>query len=118
MKIYSLNEMLAMDVGPTPSRIQGEPITWDELVELEPRLEALLQKAQSIEDDKSKKSFCANAAFYGFDGYEGLREKIRNLVGWEVYDVIDPRVQTASAFDAVYRKIYDALPDCRNCWCL
>ena len=92
--------------------------TWGELVEAEPRLEALLQRARCIEDDGTQPSFCANAYWYGWRPSENsFREFLIRLVGWEA-ESADPRLKTSAAYDAVYDKIYNALPDCRNCICL
>ena len=96
---------------------QTAKITWKRLVELEPGLLALYEYARSINDDKSKPSFCANALYIGFAEYRnvGLKGTLRDLVGWNRPDV--PELNTSEAWDVAFEKIYNALPDCRNCLC-
>lgn len=94
-------------------------ITWDKLVELEPRLTSLLAEAQSIRDDKSKPVFCANSVWYGYHLHDGgLREKVIQLVGWEAQRKGVPELRTQAAYDVAYQHVYDALPPCRNCLCM
>ena len=125
----------------TPSNL-----TWASLVEHEPRLNALLADAKSIKDDRSKPNFCANAAWYGYSGWAGLKRRLLFLVGWnrgmrsegasslEVVNLatvpVPPRVDLASlsedehvlqsprAYDLAYHRIYGVLPDCRACGCM
>ena len=44
----------------------------------------------------------------------GLKAELLALVGWDVEDVI---LSTPAAYDLCYRKVYAALPACRNCIC-
>ena len=125
----------------TPSNL-----TWGILVEHEPRLKVLLADAKSITDNRSNPSFCANAAWYGYGGWPGLKPRLLFLVGWgrgmpqergsmsELVNLatlpMPPRVDVASlgeveqvlhspsAYDFSYRTVYNALPDCRNCRCM
>ena len=62
-------------------------LTWKKLVEVEPRLETLLADAQSIEDDLTSISFCANAAWYGYSRQPGLKPSLVRLVGWGRIDL-------------------------------
>lgn len=92
--------------------------TWNELCELEPRLLHLYDEARVIRDEGGP-SFCANAVWYGRHGYEGLKPKLCELVGFHREgDGSDPRLATARAYDLAYHKVYDALPDCRDCACI
>jgi len=96
--------------------------SFEQLARLEPRLSALLLKAQAIKDDPAKESFCANQRWYGYGaGHQegGLRAEVEELVGWAVEDRgSDPRLSTSAAYDVAYHTIYNALPDCRNCACV
>ena len=96
-----------------------QAITWELLIELEPRLLDLYQEARSVRDDRSKPWFCANAVWYGHHGFEGLRPRLVDLVGYRRRDDgSDPRLATSLAYDIAYRTIYNVLPDCRNCSCV
>jgi hypothetical protein len=93
----------------------AESLTWEQLTELEPRLLTLYERARAIKDNRRKPSFCANRTW---GEWGGLREQLSDLVGWAVKRWGgDPRLATSRAYDIAYRKVYDALPDCRNCVC-
>ena len=124
----------------------GQAITWTTLVKHEPQLKALLADARSITDNRSKTSFCANAAWYGYGGRPGLKPRLLFLVGWErgisqkrgstlaVVNLagipLPPKADLASlsegeqvlrsqgAYDLAYHTVYDVLPNCRNCGCM
>lgn len=85
-------------------------IMWRQLIEAEPHLAALLQEAKSTDD--TDPHFCANKVWYA---QGGLRDRLCELVGWGARN---PMLQTAEAYDAVYKKVYGALPGCKDCWCL
>ena len=90
-------------------------LTFEDLCELEPRLATLYNEAKSINDNRRKRSFCANRIWYAWGG---LRERMTPLVGYAVQRRGgDPRLATSRAYDVAYHSIYDALPDCRNCVC-
>ena len=61
----------------------GKPsnLTWAILVELEPRLEALLVEAQSISKNPKTKRHAA-AVWYGWGKWPGLKPRMVPLVGW------------------------------------
>lgn len=86
-------------------------LTWRELVRREPRLAELLREAKAVDD--SDPHFCANLVWYGRGG---LKERLCRLVGWEA-EKDDPVLRTPEAYDLAYEKIYNALPDCRDCDC-
>lgn len=83
---------------------------WQALITTEPRLRDLYNEAKAIQDDSNRKVFCANDVWY-----TRFKPRLLQLVGWEVKD---PRLKTQEAYDTAYEKIYDALPNCRNCWCI
>lgn len=93
-----------------------EKLTWKKLVELQPPLEGLLNAAKAIKDDKSKSYFCANEIWYEM----GFKEVLRNLVGNEITTRIYGMeiIYTSEAYDLAYDKIYNTLPNCRNCICI
>lgn len=95
--------------------------TWQKLTELEPRLVGVLHEAQAVTDDPGKPSFCANRVWYGYDepgpGPRGLKGKISALVGWHSTNPEHPVLGSEEAYSIAYRTVYDALPDCRNCFC-
>lgn len=97
----------------TPSNL-----TWATLVKDEPQLKALLAEAKCITDNRSKSSFCANAAWYGYAGWPGLEPRLVALVGWGRPSEGDPVLHSQEAYDLAYHRIYDVLPDCRNCGCM
>jgi hypothetical protein len=85
-------------------------MTFEELCELEPGLLTLYRRAKGVKDDRRKRSFCANAVWYG-----RFKPVLCRLVGWEARN---PTLRTSEAYDLAYDTIYAALPDCRNCFCL
>src|SRR5215467_6291400 len=90
-------------------------LTWERLCELEPRLLALHRRAKAIKDDERKPWFCANDVWYGRGSNEGLKEELRNLVGWRRKG--HPILGSSEAYDVAYDTVYDVLPPCRNCGC-
>ena len=97
----------------------SEPkITWRILCELEPRLLDLYNEVSSIKDEGGE-YFCANAVWYGRGNFEGFKHRLVALVGFRRQnDGSDPRLAASRSYDIAYHKIYDALPDCRNCACI
>lgn len=94
------------------------PLTFEELCKLEPRLLALYNEVRAVKDNKRKRSFCANAVWYGRGPFDGFKERLCRLVGYSVrHRGGDPRLATSAAYDVAYHTIYQALPDCRTCAC-
>lgn len=87
-------------------------MTWDQMTKIEPKLGQLLEEIQSIKDDQSQVSFCANDHFHGGD--PSLKERMCELVGW---DAAQKELRTSEIYDLAREKLYNALPDCRNCGC-
>ena len=81
---------------------------WDELIKAEPRLEKLYERVKRIQDDKSKPSFCANLVWYGW-----VKAEMCRLVG---YEATTPVAGSSEAYDLAYKRLYNLLPDCRNCF--
>lgn len=91
--------------------------TWAQLVALEPRLQALLDEAKSV--DGSDEHFCANRVWYGnARNRNGIKERLCRLVGWDVRrHGGSALLSSEAAYDVAYETIYDALPGCRECGC-
>lgn len=100
----------------TPPEIR---LTWGRLVRLEPRLAAVLVDAEAV-DPGDDKRFCANRVWYGRQAEGGLRGRLYRLVGWgrRGQPGVSPALATSEAYDVAYRRVYDALPACRECGCL
>ncbi len=93
---------------------ESYPLTWEEIIKLDPRVSDLYREICGVKDDKSKKSFCANTAWYG----DGFKDDVGNLVGFSTKPKQPNRLlRTMKAYDIVYGKCYGALPNCRNCGC-
>ncbi len=95
--------------------VQKETLTWKQIVELEPRVLALYKEIQTVKDDATESSFCANSRWYGHGVRDGFKARFVYLVGWTARH---PRWRTMQAYDLAYDKLYRALADCRNCWCM
>ena len=78
-------------------------MTWEKMVEIEPRLLDLYTEAKS---KRRVKGFCANRAWY-----LGIKGRLCQLVG---ITARNPRLAGCESYDLAYRKIYDALPNCRH----
>lgn len=88
----------------------AEVLTWEMICELEPGMEQLYQQAESIRDDERRPRFCANKIWY---------RHFKPLVVWRVgRQASIPALKSSLAYDIACDKIYNALPNCRNCSCL
>lgn len=87
-------------------------LTWSKIIAIEPRLADLFDEIKAIRDDKTRPRFCANARWYGRNWYDSLKERMCRLVGFEA---AKSALRSADAYDLVYDKLYNALPDCRGC---
>jgi hypothetical protein len=92
-------------------------VTWHNLIKIEPRLKQLYSEVQAIKDDHTTRAFCANDVWYGYNGNPGFKEPMSRLVGFNAAST-DPRIRTMKAYNTAYDKLYQALPDCRNCCCM
>lgn len=92
---------------PTPAR--APTITWKRICELSPLMLRLYEQAKAVKDDKRKKRFCANGIWY-----DHFKPYMVNHVGWQSPI---PELQSSAAYSITYDKIYNALPNCRNCFC-
>jgi hypothetical protein len=89
-------------------------ITWKQIIEIEPRLAKLYTEACAVKD-RGGNSFCANNVWYGYGNNIGFKGRVYHLVGFAAKD---DRIKTMEAYDVAYEKIYEALPNCRNCSCV
>lgn len=105
----SMSDLVAID-RPMMSQ-KTRPITWRQLVALEPRLTWLLAAARGTRDTGETPSFCANAVWL-----EDFKPMLNRLVGWGAWRR-DPVLRSSAAYDLAYGHIYAALPDCRECLC-
>ena len=80
--------------------------SWDELVEIEPRLGELLTEIRRVDGRGPK--FCANKLWYGQHGY---RRRMEKLVGWGAEK---KSVSGSVDYDTAYKKLYRSLPDCKH----
>ena len=117
--------MLAASERPREGRplMIANKLTWEILVQNEPGLKVLLADAELIQDDLTTVNFCANAAWYGYSGHPGLKPRLLRLVGWRRIDLDDQSdeeqlIRSQQAYSLAYHRIYDVLPNCRNCGCL
>lgn len=87
---------------------------------LEPRLIDVFVRAASVVDDGTEPYFCANEVFFGYyqTMREGFKRSIVEMVGWGAPWEAHSELKTEQAYDIVYERIYEALPNCRNCGCL
>lgn len=86
--------------------------SWKQIVTIEPQIQYILDAAIRIKDDGGKESFCANRYFYEPGGF---KDQLSYFVGWSAEN---PQLKSENAYDIVYKMIYEALPDCRNCSCM
>ena len=107
----------AQDIDPSQFKKSGVPrwdggeISWDELVELEQDLHWMLEAIRLIRRPKAPASFCANMIWYGC-----FKQRMMQLVG-KTCRRKNAALRSSAAYDTAYHKLYDALPDCRNCGC-
>lgn len=123
-------------VPPRPDASQALPpeaLSWERLVELEPELAKLEREVQAyrkldrlqrqilalpvdlpLEAFRWAATTCANAIWYGYGGYPGIKPRLLGLVGWHARN---PALRSSAAYDLAYRRLYDDLPGCRNCSC-
>ena len=95
----------------------SETITWNELVEIEPRLAALERELAKVKDPGGDTAFCANEHWYGKNGGVCYRDLLIGLVGFHARNR-DTRLQSYHAYQLDYIHLQDQLPDCRGCGCV
>ena len=83
--------------------------TWEELVMLEPRLQLLLEEAQSWRHRRGP-GYRWLLIWEGHPGYRGLKPRLSRLVGWFRHDDGDAILCTSAAYDVAYDRVCRALP--------
>lgn len=87
-------------------------MNFKQLAQLEPRLAAIETAIRQLRDDRRNRSFCANAHWYGPDGFKA---RLSQLVGWNA--AVNTPLRSPEAYDVAYEHLYGLLPGCRNCLC-
>ena len=86
------------------------------LCNLEPKLLALFNEASAVKDDKKAEYFCGNAVWYGWEGYNGFKPRVVNLVG---HNAKRRELGTTVAYDVAYHTLSSLMPACRgDCSCM
>jgi hypothetical protein len=100
--------------NPTSESRKDQYPSWEQLIELEPRLDELRKEIELIEDDDPSPDtfFCANGTWKQLFLWRFL-----DLVGWSRKSG-DPRLRTSAAYGLAHFKLYNLLPGCRNCLCM
>jgi hypothetical protein len=113
--VYRGSDFSSLDWGgASEDALRGESLSWEALIEAEPRLQALERDVMAVAD-KGGELFCANAIWYGYmDVEHGFKERVCQLAGWTADS---PQLRTQEAYDLVYERLYDQLPNCRDCRC-
>ena len=84
--------------------------TWDDIVEIEPRLGQLLKEIQAI--DGSSVPFCANQGWYGRGGDRAsFKMRMMLMVG---HFAFSRDLANNQDYDTAYGMLYGALPDCKH----
>lgn len=104
-----LSEVEAATLPEPENLIPEEDLTWSVLVEHEPGLKRLQKTARGVKDEGGE-YFCANEWWYE----KGLKDQLILLAGWSARN---PRLRSEAAYDLAYNRLYDLLPDCRDCLC-
>jgi hypothetical protein len=87
-------------------------LTFEDLAALEPGLLELLREAES---GAARKRWCAVAAWWGGPGYgEGLRERLKQLLGHRRALPRHPVLSTELAYNVAADHLVSLLPDCRG----
>ena len=79
-------------------------LTWDEMVEIEPRLDDLLERVECSRPSEDRSNFNYEICWGRF------KEPLAELVGWHRRRG-DERLRTTQAYDTAYRTLWKALHD-------
>ncbi|NUQ57697.1 MAG: hypothetical protein HUT38_04420 [Candidatus Paceibacter sp.] len=86
-----------------------QKLTWETIVAIDPFFDDLLHEIEGI---KPGERFCANDTWY-----KKYKPIILNRVGWYAPNYVPEILKIERAYDLVYQRLYDALPDCKGCGC-
>lgn len=87
---------------------QIETQQWGALIEIEPMLGELQQRARDVKDEGGS-HFCANTVWYS-----EFKPTLVNLAGFEAKH---RHLRSTRAYELAYDAVYNELPACRNCIC-
>jgi len=87
-------------------------VTWETLVDREPRLADLYAEISHVTDDGSSVTFCANRLWYVH-----FEPRLLDLVGSRA-ETPDALIRAPEAYTHARRTLYRLLPDCRSCVCV
>lgn len=94
-----------------------------ESLRVDSRILTLYRAILGVKDNGHALSFCANALWYGWGDADeqpfSFKEDLCQIVGFAMpgEQRAHPFLATSEAYEMVYRKLYAALPPCRNCSC-
>ena len=83
-------------------------LTWEKLMQLEPRLRDLWQEAQHAD-------FCGGR-FCSQDAWRAIKLRLVEIVGHCRSD-FHPILGTSAAYELAYDRLLEAVPSCRGCAC-
>jgi len=89
---------------------ESSRIDWKRICKLNPLVLSLYLQAKAVRDNKRKRRFCANNSWD-----QNFKPFLVHQVGW-MSNI--PELKTQQAYRLACDKIYSALPDCRNCFCV
>jgi len=89
-------------------------ITWERLVQLQPRLIDLYRRALAADTSNEN---CWLDVWFGRDSGYGLKGEMSKLVGWDAPRNAPSELTTDIAYEVAYNHILSAIPQCRNCHC-
>jgi hypothetical protein len=94
----------------------GQRLSWETLVQLEPRLAPLPEEAKA-DHAAAGPDFCAADTFAGFGNpRHGIKARLRRLVAWDFAK--GGILGTSGAFEVCHDALFRALPPCRGgCGC-
>jgi hypothetical protein len=95
--------------------LPAEELSWQRMVEIEPRLRTVERYILATTRHRLK-PFCANALWYGYgDPDFSFKERVNRYAGW---GADAPELRSGAAYDIAYEYLYDLLPDCNHDgWC-
>lgn len=86
-----------------------QKITWETIIAIDPYFDDLLREIEGIEQGEN---FCANNVWY-----KRYKPIVLRRVGWYAPNYAPEILKTERAYEIVYEKLYDALPNCKGCGC-
>src|SRR4051812_42225735 len=91
------------------------PLSWEEMVAVEPRLARLVAEAEALEVTAEDLSYCRYGPFlHGSEVSPGFLNRLRGLVGW-CSPHHDPFMSSMHAWEIAWPRVLAALPPCRCC---